>query len=930
MPLVRRKKVVLHDVPEFVASEPATAASARDVFYIAQTGEIFPDYEAFSTRMSFYNMKIFQCELTGKSGLDYWQALESERSEAQTLHSRFPAELKAPILAAVQWQIMGRLDHLVDMVYDRFVNRYYAGEKVFVDVDGEKYFGRITKVFPPKNLTNGTSQPSNTPLDPHVIGVDLRIPAEDALARDDPMAYFYAVQLVEDSTALSVDSKPPGTNTSESEKWSSSEMETKASSLSRDRLSFSKSILRRFIRDCVERDAAVASPWTVKRIIAEQHGVATEMPDDIRRAIDGAKAGEKEKRKKVWEDKFEAEGIPSKRRKKEEPVADSEANTPAPAASDVKPKPKGPIKYPIEDLDVTITDREKKAGRKVMRPPISREVPFGEAFERFLMSWAFFQSFGAVLKISTFTLDEFESAIRHTNPDIPCTLLAETHSCLLTVAKERTGVRYTAIESLEAEEMDLDDSAHGVSLADIAHEAKGLGYKSQLATGSSSKDSTRSTWEDTLAIYLRDHATPQAVPNLRRIMQGLMFEPSLSSSTSKRKFAPSTPAERYPYLLSEDKIAIFSFLCEICIASRVVRAHIDWGDASLTELRKEKIEVNREKRRLTDEIAQIDAKIDPEGEGSKVDAGQNKETVSEKPASTVDMSSPAPGPLSEEDELESKQNGNLSDATDDVPASGRRKRPSVLRRVSSKLSIDSPNNKVASHTKDRAQARIKAAELKSAIAERRKLDEELNKVERRLEAIEREFRQLFGVGRTRHMGRDRFFNRYWWLDGMGIGQLITSNGSASYGTGRIFVQGPSVFDLEVISARGEGVVEARQREEDGPDGSLAPGAWGMYSEPQEIEELLTWFNGKGIRENQLKNFITKWLDHLMAGVKRRQALCAAALESSASAAQISEPEAASRPERRSTRGKGTSTSVYDSSREPYLAWTNRHQQQNGR
>lgn len=40
------------------------------------------------------------------------------------------------------------------------------------------------------------------------------------------------------------------------------------------------------------------------------------MPEAVRRAIDGAKAGEKEKRKKVWEDKLEAEGTVSKRRKK--------------------------------------------------------------------------------------------------------------------------------------------------------------------------------------------------------------------------------------------------------------------------------------------------------------------------------------------------------------------------------------------------------------------------------------------------------------------------------------------------------------------------------------------------------------------------------------------------------------------------------------
>ena len=55
--------------------------------------------------MSFYRLKQFQCEVTGKSGLDYFQALESEQQEAQTMHSRFPEPLKAAVLKAVQWRM---------------------------------------------------------------------------------------------------------------------------------------------------------------------------------------------------------------------------------------------------------------------------------------------------------------------------------------------------------------------------------------------------------------------------------------------------------------------------------------------------------------------------------------------------------------------------------------------------------------------------------------------------------------------------------------------------------------------------------------------------------------------------------------------------------------------------------------------------------
>jgi bromodomain adjacent to zinc finger domain protein 1A len=78
-------------------------------------------------------------------------------------------------------------------------------------------------------------------------------------------------------------------------------------------LAFSKSILRRFIRDCVDRDAALASPWVVKSSLAERYGVSTVMPDDIRKGVESIRQGEVEKRRKVWEDK---EGPPSKKQKK--------------------------------------------------------------------------------------------------------------------------------------------------------------------------------------------------------------------------------------------------------------------------------------------------------------------------------------------------------------------------------------------------------------------------------------------------------------------------------------------------------------------------------------------------------------------------------------------------------------------------------------
>jgi len=61
-------------------------------------------------------------------------------------------------------------------------------------------------------------------------------------------------------------------------------------------------------------------------------------------------------------------------------------------------KKKKPIRYPTEDLDVRLSDKEKKAGMRVQRPIASRSsIPFQAdqgTFESFLMVWNFLVVYG--------------------------------------------------------------------------------------------------------------------------------------------------------------------------------------------------------------------------------------------------------------------------------------------------------------------------------------------------------------------------------------------------------------------------------------------------------------------------------------------------------------------------------------------------------
>lgn len=141
------------------------------------------------------------------------------------------------------------------------------------------------------------------------------------------------------------------------------------------------------------------------------------------------------------------------------------------------------------------------------------------------------------------------------------------------------------------------------------------------------------------------------------------------------------------------------------------------------------------------------------------------------------------------------------------------------------------------HSKEREAARTKQAAQKQALAEHRRLDEEVNKIERRLEVIEREFRRLLGGVRVKPLGRDRFFNRIWWFDGMGSASLVGSGGTALYGSGRLFIQGPSEFDDDILRKRqiyDNEDIDSRRLEEEGKTGMLGPNEWGFY---QEIDEV---------------------------------------------------------------------------------------------
>ncbi|KAI5706533.1 hypothetical protein M8J75_009072 [Diaphorina citri] len=102
-----------------------------ELFYCTQTGEAFEDYEDFCERVYLCNSIQWSCSYTGKSGLTYKEALESEEN-AKKMLKEFPMELRLPILYLATLTDRTTLREMSDDILAFVRNRFFVGEMVEV------------------------------------------------------------------------------------------------------------------------------------------------------------------------------------------------------------------------------------------------------------------------------------------------------------------------------------------------------------------------------------------------------------------------------------------------------------------------------------------------------------------------------------------------------------------------------------------------------------------------------------------------------------------------------------------------------------------------------------------------------------------------------------------------------------------------------
>ena len=90
MPLLNKQKFVKKPIP-------ADLKPDEEIFYSKLTQEIFRDYDEYFERTILCNSLVWTCNLSGKTGLTYAEAVESEEKAHKSLQS-FPKVLERVIV----------------------------------------------------------------------------------------------------------------------------------------------------------------------------------------------------------------------------------------------------------------------------------------------------------------------------------------------------------------------------------------------------------------------------------------------------------------------------------------------------------------------------------------------------------------------------------------------------------------------------------------------------------------------------------------------------------------------------------------------------------------------------------------------------------------------------------------------------------------
>ncbi|KAM6912794.1 bromodomain adjacent to zinc finger domain protein 1A [Xenentodon cancila] len=265
MPLLHRKA--------FVRQKPPTDLRPdEEVFLCKITHEIFRTYDEFFERTILCNSLVWSCALTGRAGLTYLEAVESEQRAKQSLQS-FPQALVVPLLHLAAQSHRCRLTELCEDIYGFVKDRFFPREIVDVSrCNGARHVCEILQVISPYSNASGTpvsnGHPSLADMETIVISDSdddsntIQSPKSLKKKHLSPSAFKYKVRIMKDANSELFTVK-------------ANQISRKKSTLSRERLKLL------FKQHCEPQKGIITlKPSTVKKYRLHEQAFSQFFPDE--------------------------------------------------------------------------------------------------------------------------------------------------------------------------------------------------------------------------------------------------------------------------------------------------------------------------------------------------------------------------------------------------------------------------------------------------------------------------------------------------------------------------------------------------------------------------------------------------------------------------------------------------------------------------
>jgi hypothetical protein len=737
----------------------------------------------------------------------------------------------------------------------------------------------------------------------------------------------------------------------------------------RDRKTFTKQILRSYLRNALHRESWAGAPWRVKEQLARKFRIPTEVPIQLQHEFQAAHRrhlatikkgasehegtimnipshgrllelkpkGQKGKMSRSREQQF----LEYQRVLASDPSLAFGQNGPGPhdpnfgsfmsqhhqefqpLAPKGQPKlpPAAPIKYPIEDLEIPPCHDNRRPALKFLSEETTNRTRISEgagngidmdSVGELLETWNTLNVYCEVYLLDSFTFDDYVQALLFTSEEVQCELVNEIHCALL--------------KQLVNDEKDLNGQVH-INLPEEDHDGSDEESSTSKSTSKTPTPepeikprTTRSSLAKSEAAELKAAAeaelkihqaseTDQCVrgygwkQRLRKrdlgngrwivIIVGLLNLFSSTPRLQKRceqilaQLAPvnmepteETAILQYSKLNINLRVKVVKLLCDLSMETAAFRGYMDDCTKSMTEYRKDKIDWQRDRKAacvfpihfpitlLTRYRLEDLKNLDIERRSLQPEAAL--------PVIELEALEELNNMEELEEELENVKRNDQEGDEDTVMAStsGTEEDPVPQR------SLRRDNDRAAARNKKREEDRkrkekAEAEKAKKPTKEARQLEkinkkiddlrDRIKECENEIAICDNDLRES-DCHRTRVLGKDRFWNRYYWFERNAMpyaGLPTSSTADAGYANGCIWVQGPDDVEregfIEMNTADNERyihhfgmTVPNRKMMEEGLTHTFYASQWAYYDDPDDVDRLIGWLDAKGVREIKLR------------------------------------------------------------------------------